>query len=251
VRSLLVAASFLTRVPVSVAASGRDVRLAVRWFPLVGALIGVAGALLARVFAEVPAMSAPLQAWVLVGLGAWITGAIHLDGLADAADGWGGGRTRDDVLRIMRDPRIGSFGAVALIVIVGIKVAALAALLDSGAAMYALIAAPALSRWTAVVLGAWLPNARAEEGLAGAVAGQLDRGGVLVATVSTAAIATAAAGISAIVLGLVSSAVVCLVGASAKRRLGGVTGDVFGATIELTETAVLVATVVFSGSSAR
>jgi len=138
-----------------------------------------------------------------------------------------------------------------LIVVVGIKVAALAALLDRRAAVHALIAAPALSRWTVVVLGAWLPNARAEGGLADAVAGQPDPGGVLVATLSTAAIAAAAAGIAAITLGLVSGSVVWLVGVSAKRRLGGVTGDVFGAAVELTETAVLVAAVLVNGSSAR
>jgi cobalamin 5'-phosphate synthase/cobalamin synthase len=246
-RALLVATAFLTRVPVRVHADGRHVGHAARWFPLVGTALGGLGALLARGFAEVPNLPVPLQALLLVGLGAWITGGIHLDGLADTADGFGGGHDRDDVLRIMRDPRIGSFGALALVLIVGIKVAALAALLDRRAATRALIAAPTLSRWTIVALGAWLPYARLEGGLGQAVTGPPDRGRLLWATASTAAVVAIVAGWHALVLGAVAAAMAALVGRAARRRIGGVTGDVFGAAVELTETAVLLGAVLLSG----
>lgn len=107
-------------------------------------------------------MPPALSAAVLVGLGAWVTGAIHLDGLADTADGFGGGRAREDVLRIMRDPTIGSYGAVAFVALVTTKMAALAALLERNTALPFLVAAPAMSRWTIVALGTWLPYARTE-----------------------------------------------------------------------------------------
>jgi cobalamin 5'-phosphate synthase/cobalamin synthase len=249
-RALLVATAFLTRVPVRVHGDERDVGHAARWFPLVGTAIGGLGALLARGFAEVPNLTVPLQALVLVGLGAWITGAIHLDGLADTADAFGGGRDRDDVLRIMRDPRVGSFGALALVLIVGIKVAAIAALLDRRAATRALIAASTLSRWTIVALGAWLPYARPEGGLGRAVAGTHgadDRGRLLWATAGTAAVVAIAAGWNALVFGAVTAAITVAVGRTARRRIGGVTGDVFGAAVELTETAVLIGAVLMTG----
>jgi adenosylcobinamide-GDP ribazoletransferase len=246
-RALLVATAFLTRVPVRVHGDGRDVGHAARWFPLVGTAIGGLGALLARGFVEVPNLPVPLQAFLLVGLGAWITGAIHLDGLADMADGFGGGRDRDDVLRIMRDPRIGSFGALALVLIVGIKVAAIAALLDRRAAIRALIAAPTLSRWTIVALGAWLPYARPEGGLGQALALPGDKGRLLWATATTAAVVAIAAGWHALVLGALAVAMTAVVGETARRRIGGVTGDVFGAAVELTETMVLVGALLMAG----
>jgi cobalamin 5'-phosphate synthase/cobalamin synthase len=246
-KGLLVATAFLTRVPVRVDAYGRDVGDAARWFPLVGAALGALGALLARGFLEVPNLPVSLQALLLVSLGAWVTGAIHLDGLADTADGFGGGQARDDVLRIMRDPRIGSFGALALILIMGIKVAAIAALLDRRAATRALIAAATLSRWTIVALGAWLPYARPEGGLGQAVAGPPERGRLLWATASTAAVVALVAGWHAFVLGALAAGMTALVGGIARRRIGGVTGDVFGAAVELTETAVLIGAVLISG----
>jgi adenosylcobinamide-GDP ribazoletransferase len=246
-KALLVATAFLTRVPVRVDADARDVGHAARWFPLVGAALGGAGAVVARGLTDVPDFPAPLTALILVGLGAWITGAIHLDGLADTADGFGGGKTRDDVLRIMRDPRVGSFGALALILIVGIKVAAIAALLERRAAVSVLVVAPALSRWTVVVLAAWLPYARPEGGLGQAVTEPHDMRALFWATASAAVITGLAAGRSALVLGALAAAMTILVGRAAQRRIGGVTGDVFGAGVELTEAALLTGAVLMTG----
>jgi adenosylcobinamide-GDP ribazoletransferase len=246
-RDLLVATAFLTRVPVRVDADARDVGRAARWFPVVGAALGGAGAVVARGLTEIPNVPAPLAALAVVALGAWVTGAIHLDGLADTADGFGGGKTRDDVLRIMRDPRVGSFGALALILIVGIKVAAIAALLERRAAVSVLVVAPALSRWTVVMLAAWLPYARLDGGLGQAVTEHHDRHALLWATASAAVVAGIAAGWSAFVLGALAAAMTFVVGRAARRRIGGVTGDVFGASVELTETIVLIGAVLVTG----
>ena len=165
-KALLVATVFLTRLPLPVAAEAADVGRAARWFPLVGAGLGVVAALAATGMARIPSLPPVLGALLLVGAGAWATGAIHLDGLADTADGFGGGRTRDDILRIMRDPVIGSFGAITLLLVMGLKVGALTTLLERQTAVPVLVAAPTLSRWTIVALSAWLPYARPEGGLA-------------------------------------------------------------------------------------
>jgi cobalamin 5'-phosphate synthase/cobalamin synthase len=247
VKPLLVAAVFLTRLPVSVEATGADVGAATRWFPAIGAALGMLAALAAALLArlDVPPL---LTATLLIAVGIAVTGAIHLDGLADMADGFGGGHTKEEALDIMRDPRVGSFGAVALIVVLALKIAALTALIERRIEPAALIAAPALSRWTVVALGRWLPYARGEGGLGEAATQSGDRRGFLIATIIAAAVSLAAAGVGALALWVTTLAVAGVVGRAASRRIGGVTGDVFGATIELSEAAALIAAVFVSGN---
>jgi cobalamin 5'-phosphate synthase/cobalamin synthase len=247
VKGLLVATAFLTRVPIPLIAGSMDVGRAACWFPVVGAALGGAGAVVAWVTGEVIGLPPALTATLVLGLGAWITGGIHLDGLADMADGFGGGRTRDEVLRIMRDPAIGSYGAVALVVIAMMKVAALATLLERDAALPFLVAALAMSRWTIVALGTWLPYARAGGGLGQAVTDARDVTGFLVASAMTAAIAFAALRALAILPWALATLSMLMLGGAARRRIGGVTGDVFGASVELAETTVLVGGVVLTG----
>jgi adenosylcobinamide-GDP ribazoletransferase len=241
VKDLFVAFAFLTRLPVRVIADPSDVGRAARWFPLIGAVLGGAGALAASGLHHVKAMPPVLSALLLVGLGAWVTGAIHLDGLADMVDGFGGGRTREEVLRIMRDPRIGSFGATALVLVVATKVMALSTLLERDVAIRFILVAPVLSRWTIVALAAWLPYARVEGGLGQAVTGGSSLTNVLIGTVFTLVIAAAVLGVDAIVTAVFAVLTMAASGVAARRRLGGVTGDVFGASVELSETAVLIA----------
>src|SRR4029450_13138448 len=111
-----VALAFLTRLPVRHGRVWRDADLAgsMPLFPLVGALIGLAGGL-----AYALALGLGLPPWpaatLALATSIRATGRLHEDGLADVADGWGGGRTREDKLRIMRDPRLGSYGTIALV----------------------------------------------------------------------------------------------------------------------------------------
>jgi adenosylcobinamide-GDP ribazoletransferase len=226
-------------VPIPVTARAVDVGSAARWFPLVGAMLGAVGAVVAWALTTLIGSPAAVTATVVVGLGAWVTGAIHLDGLADTADGFGGGRSREDVLRIMRDPTIGSYGATALVIVIGIKVTALAALLDRGAAFPVLVAAPAISRWTISVLATWLPYARADGGLGEAVTAGRDTIGLIMATGSTALIAIMALHEEAVIVGAAAGLTALWIARTARRRIGGVTGDVFGASVELTEASVL------------
>lgn len=246
-RGVLVATAFLTRLRVPVVAGAVDVGRAARWFPLIGGLLGGATALIAWTMTEVMDFPAALTATLVVGLGAWATGAIHLDGLADTADGFGGGRDREEVLRIMRDPLIGSYGAAALVFVVGVKVTAIAALLDRGAGLPFVVAAPAISRWTISALAAWLPYARTEGGLGKAVTHERDTVGLVVATAVTALIAIGALRVDALIVWAVAALTAVWIARTARRRIGGVTGDVFGASVELTETSVLLCGVLLTG----
>ncbi len=227
-RRLLAAVAFLTRVPIRTAFTTEDVGRAALLFPLVGAGIGLVQLGVWKLAS--PHLTGLLTAALVVTSSAWLTRALHLDGLADFVDGLGGGRTRDDVLRIMKDSRIGAFGAVALVVALCTKIAAV----DALAAPEALIVAPALSRWTPVALSYTLayvrPGASAPAGHVGVVElmGATLIAGGLVAWFGQFALAG------------VVVVVTIVVGVIAKRRIGGVTGDVLGANIELAETAALV-----------
>ncbi len=246
-RGVLVATAFLTRVPVPVVAGAIDVGRAARWFPLIGGLLGGATALVAWTMTEVMDVPAALTATLVVGLGAWATGAIHLDGLADMVDGFGGGGDREEVLRIMRDPLIGSYGAAALVFVTGVKVAAIAALLDRGTALPFVVAAPAISRWTISALAAGLPYARTEAGLGQAVPHERDTAGLVVATAVTALIAIGALRVDALIVWAFAAVTTHCIARTARRRIGGVTGDVFGASVELTEASVLLCGVLLTG----
>lgn len=233
-KRLLAALGFLTRVPITTAFTAQDVGRASGFFPVVG--VGIGALQLGLWKLASPHLTSLVVAVLVVALSAWLTRALHLDGLADFVDGLGGGRTRDDVLRIMKDSRIGAFGAVALVLVLGAKIAAF----DAVPAPEAFVLAPALSRWTPVVLGYSLPYARSgtsARGARGAPAvhvGKLELG---LASFMTAGLVVLLG--HAVLVGVVVLVSV-LVGVIAKRRVGGITGDVLGANIELAETAVLV-----------
>jgi adenosylcobinamide-GDP ribazoletransferase len=239
-RRFLAAIAFLTRIPVPsrFAFDGKDVGRATLFFPLVGALIGALAVGLRYIL--FPTLPAPLAATLVVAAGALLTGALHLDGLADMTDGFGGGRTREDVLRIMRDHVIGAYGAVALILVLFAKIAAIGALVEEGRADEYLIVAPALARWTTVPMARLLPYARREGGTGAAVTEHVSWtevvGATLLAGLATWELAgwrgAACAGVVVAVSAL--AALVCL------RRIGGVTGDTLGANAEVCETAVFV-----------
>ena len=230
---LLAAVQALTRVPVTVAHGPGTLRDATRFMPLVGLGVGsVAAAVFAAARTGLPAAPCALLAVAATLL---LTGALHEDGLADSCDGLLGGRTRADALRIMRDSRIGAFGALGLLVVVGTKLACIASLAHP---VPALAAAAAASRFWAVLPPAAMAYAR-EDGMAGGVAAPGAR---------NLAIAAACGLLPLLLLGpravpalLLSGAMAVALGAYARRRLGGYTGDVLGAVQQVTEAAVLLA----------
>ncbi len=235
---LLTALQFMTRLPIAVPGGHGDGDLgqAVRYFPVAGVLVGAAAGLVYFCGRElgVPALAA---AGVAIATQLLLTGALHEDGLADCADGLGGGATRDRALEIMRDSRIGSYGALALSVSIVIRVAALAAL-SGMLGLLALIVAEAVGRFYIVLTVAWLPYAR-ETGLASGVAGRAAGPTVLIAAGMTLILALALAqgpGLGALVAGFAAWA---YTGHRLSRRLGGYTGDGLGCIQQVTSIAAL------------
>jgi adenosylcobinamide-GDP ribazoletransferase len=239
VKSLLAAVAFLTRLPVGrlVSIDSADVARSGGWFPLAGLLLGALYAAAAWLFKDhLPLTVAGI---LLVIVDALATGALHFDGLADAADGFGGGHSREDVLRIMRDHAIGSYGGVALAAVITLKTAAYAALLQHGDWWGALILTPALGRWSILLLTATLPYARQSASVAqGMGKRSLIWGtGVLLAAMGVgmwAGVPVRAWFAMAVVV-MVSAAF----GLYCRHRIGGITGDTLGANLQLCESAAL------------
>jgi cobalamin 5'-phosphate synthase/cobalamin synthase len=230
-RLLACAFSFLTRLPVAPGSlfDAKTVARSARCFPLVGAVLGAieAGAL----WALAPWLPAAAAAVIVVALDAALTGAMHLDGLADTADGFGGGRSREDVLRIMRDHAIGSYGAVAVVLALALKIATTAALAGSVRGSYALVLAPALGRWAAVLLGATQPYARPlEDHGTGAPTRWIGRTELTVGTL-TAVVLAGVCGLRGTAAWLLAAIATQLWGRRCVRRIGGVTGDTLGVAV--------------------
>ncbi len=235
VRLALVAVGYMTRLPlpawVGHGAWGLD--RAARYFPLAGLLVGAVGALVlagARVGLP-PLAAAGLALAAMVAL----TGALHEDGLADTLDGLGGGWTRDDALRIMKDSRIGAYGAAGLVLLLGIKAAVLAELPVS-----ALLASGPASRLMPVCIMALLPYARVGDAAARAAPVATGPGGLAVAALFGLAPLTLL-GWRALPALLAATLLTGLMAAWFRRRLGGWTGDTLGAVQQATELAILLA----------
>jgi cobalamin 5'-phosphate synthase/cobalamin synthase len=249
--ALLAALGLLTRMPIRRAFSESAVARATAFYPLVGAAIGASQA--AVLWVAVAWLPAPavtggasrvpsmVLAVCLVALAVWITGAIHVDGLADTFDGFGGGRSREQVLAIMRDPRVGAYGTVAIVVLLLLKVACLDELIQRRAATIPLLVAPIAGRWAMAALGWWLPYARADGGLGAVARGSVAGRGLAIATASSTVLLAALAGWRAAVFGTIAVGVTLVTGRAYRRRIGGFTGDTLGATGELTEAAVWLA----------
>ncbi|MEO1570836.1 MAG: adenosylcobinamide-GDP ribazoletransferase [Bacteroidota bacterium] len=232
----LTAVMFLTRLPCP-AWVGHDAPTLSRsavYFPVIGALVGLFGAaaygLVGLAFAPTFAAAAALAATI------WLTGAFHEDALGDTFDGFGGGWQRDEILRIMRDSRLGTYGTVALVLTLGSRWGALASL-DASMVLAALVAAHTLGRWTALPLILWLPYVR-ETGTGKPFAASMTPRRLVVGSLVTLAITVVALGWVAIpVIGTVLG--ITLVGGwYVHARIGGMTGDVLGAVNQLAELAV-------------
>lgn len=236
------ALGLLTILPVRVepdqtAAPGR----AMAFYPLAGAVIGAALAGIAWLLQQVYGTQAAalLPAALLLAAWATLTGALHLDGWADCCDALFVPISRERRLEIMKDPRLGGFGATGLILLLMVKLAALQGIATSPAALPALVAIPALARWAAVLAARSYPSAR-PGGMGDYFRRGLGRREVLFAT-ATAAVAAAPLLWRGALLWAAAGVALLALARLARGRLGGLTGDVYGAIVELAETAALVA----------
>ena len=234
------ALTFLTKLPWPWAGPADEMALArsLFWFPWVGALLGLmfwgAWAGLSRV------LPGPAAAALLLAFTAWITGGLHLDGLADITDGLGGGRTPADALRIMKDSRVGAFGVISLGVVLLLKFSLFLSFTTTPGGTGALLLYPVIGRWGIVLMAYLSPYARPEGGLGQAmtqrVSGQILAG----ASLSTGALSLAILGVPGLVILAAAGLAVWLGSHYFKKRLGGITGDVLGATNEVLEVLALI-----------
>jgi len=234
-RGLITAIRTLTWLTVP----GRDVKCfadALPWFPCVGLLIGA----LLYVPAKLAGANWPMgTALLLLLAGTLITRGLHLDGLADAADGLFGGHTREQRLAIMKDSRMGAFGGIALALALLAKFVLLARLAETGGMIW-IIPVFVVSRTAQSILPVLLPYARAEgtarEFITGARRHHALSAIIIAGVILQAAGIEPAIWMPALAAGLILT---LLLAQSFRKQVGGITGDLIGATSELVEIAIL------------
>jgi adenosylcobinamide-GDP ribazoletransferase len=250
-RLLLLALQFLTRVPITgglahwAGYSPEMLRASARFFPLVGALVGACAALVFGLLSLVWPLA--VAAVLTLCFTALLTGAFHEDGLADYADGIGGGSSAQHVLAIMKDSRIGSYGALALVLATTVKLVALISL-SLPQALLALLLAHVIGRACACCVLAGLPYVRDDDGAKSKPLAHAMHSGELAFALLTVAAVVALAGLWQPQAALHTTAAVMLAGLCSlllarqmARRIGGFTGDALGAVEQVAECAVLLA----------
>jgi adenosylcobinamide-GDP ribazoletransferase len=239
VSQVRLAASFLTILPVGPTntASTADVAASFGWFPLVGFGLGLV--LCAIDWMLAPIFGNAMRAVLIVLFLTVLTGALHLDGLADTADALGAGGDRTRVLEILRDSRIGSFGAIALVFVIVLKIFALTGV--GGAHRYAAIyMATGLGRWAMVALASGLDYLR-PEGAGAAMLSRDRRRNLKLATLTAVIVMVPLVTLHALRACVVAALMTLALRSFYWRWMGGVTGDLIGAAGEIVETAVLIA----------
>jgi adenosylcobinamide-GDP ribazoletransferase len=230
------AVTFLTRLPLPASwSASAEMVVGAPAFALVGALLGAAVGATVGLLARVePAL---IAAAIAVAIEILLTGALHLDGLADSADSLGA-LTRERALEIMRDHTLGTYGVAAIAIDLLLKTAALSELAHSPLA--ATIAALSLSRAVPLPIAAALPYARSEQdGTGRLLSERLSWRAALVGVLLGAAVAIAALGTEGAVLIGAALLVALAAGVGCQRRLGGITGDTLGAAVEISATVCL------------
>lgn len=238
VQAPFLALQFLTVLPPLVRRAPRpdDLGRSEAFFPLVGLVLGACLAAVDQ--ALTPFVAQLVRDVVLVAMLAVATGALHLDGVVDTFDGLFSAATPERRLEIMRDPRAGSYGVVAVALVLALKIAALGSL-PPALRTPALIVAPCLGRWGIVLVTSTFRYAR-PDGMGRDFKGSIRAVHVSVAAVIALVATTVVAGPGASLIWVGASAAVLLAGRWIAGRLGGLSGDVYGAICEMTETGVLV-----------
>jgi adenosylcobinamide-GDP ribazoletransferase len=241
-RRFFTALQYFTRLPVPRRTSQEHLGKAAIFFPLIGVIVGGLAALVLILLQRV----LPLSTAVLctIAFAAFLTNALHEDGFADTFDGFGGGWSKERIVEIMRDSRIGVYGALALIFLILCKFNFLSALSPNQNWRW-LIVGHTAARWTTLPLSAWLPYA-GTAGQGKLVAKQIGRVQVLVGTFILLPALLLLSWQAALITFLVAGVVTLLSGLYFRARLGGITGDCLGAANQFTEVALYLAAVVLA-----
>jgi adenosylcobinamide-GDP ribazoletransferase len=233
-RELRLAVGFLTRFPPGnlPEVAPADLGRCMAFFPLVGLALG--GLLVICDAGLAHLLPRTVGDALLLAVLALASGALHLDGLADLCDGVGGGRDRESALRIMKDSCIGAFGAVGLVLLLLVKYLALVSL-PVAIKPAALLLMPVAGRWAPVWLAVTVPYLRGPEGTGAAFANHAGGRELMLASVTLLAVAAGLFRLEGVALAAGLALAVPGFGLWIRRRLGGVTGDVLGASVELME----------------
>ena len=229
---VVVSFQFLTSIPMpSTEFKSDSLSSAVKFFPLVGLVIGSGAVLIQKIL--ISHMTRPLVALIVLIFLVVITGCLHEDGFADAADGFGGGWTKDQILLIMKDSRIGSYGAVALTLSLLTRYLLLATLPIEHFAAY-IISAHVLCRWSSLPLSYFLLPAREQDGQGARIAKLTSMPSLISGSLFSLCIVVFVLRWSSISPLLVAVLVAALSGWFYARKIDVVTGDCFGSTNQLT-----------------
>ena len=236
-REFAAAVQFMTRIPVPAFRYEPELVLSsAKFYPIVGVVVAL-GAIAVQWLLR-PHLPMTLTALAVVIYLVAITSGFHEDGLADVADAFGGGWTRERMLDIMHDSRIGSFGTLAIVLSVAARWGLLAAM-PVGRVPWYLLAAHVLCRWTTLPLGTFMDSARSD-GLGARLAHKIPRSSAVIGSVLAFGIAGWALRWQAVAPIVAASVITLLSGLYYRSQIGGITGDCFGATNQLAEIAVYV-----------
>ncbi len=234
--ALLLSIEFLTIFPVRAKPSSGDLSSSTIFFPVAGLFLGciaaLAGGLLLKVMPPFAAAAITILFLTL------LTGGFHLDGLADTSDAFYAGKNRDDILRIMRDSRVGAMGVLAIVSALLLKITFLG-LFSRGQMFKALIAMPVLSRWS-MTEAIFLFRYAREEGKAKIFFDGMNWKKFSASTLISAALAIWLFGVRGLLLIFLLALATFIIGESFRRKIGGLTGDTLGAINEINEILILI-----------
>lgn len=237
----IIALQFLTVIRLSrdVQVTPKDLARSMGYFPMIGLLLGFVLVSLNLLLSSI--LPSSVVNGILIATLIICTGALHLDGLADTIDGLAGGNTKEEILRIMRDSRTGAIGAVGLIMVLLLKYVSLINIPDD-IKNQVLIAMPVISRCSMVQVCFFSDYARSDPGIGSPFAYYLGKREFSLATITAFLL-------SLILLGVEGIIVITVIGITTwglfsfyRKKIGGVTGDTFGATNEINEVLVLILT---------
>ncbi len=238
-KGLLAALQFLSVLPIHRRFEADDIGRSQAWFPVAGLVIGICAAMVygATRMVGVPALVSSLAG---VGALAGFSGFLHLDGVADTADGFFSSRPRERILEIMRDSRIGTMGVIGVFIVLAFKWAALVSL-PPATGWRVLVLAPIVSRAGQVITMHYMPYARSEGGLASVFLAHCHRQTVLTVTVIAVLSAVLLGGPRGIMAVCASGIFGLYFNTRCLRKIGGMTGDTLGAVSEGIETMMICA----------